>query len=459
MRVFPPATAIERSEYLGLHRKFKDHPEHVPEELRQLEKKVIEIAAGGYALRQGEEMDTEDWQMMLTLVKQGNMSRAVAPNLPALGRILLQGMKNKALSKLDSKEETLAMLYQHFRTSRERQMPEDLVGYTNLMAYKEFVGDTLRGLIGEALEAYKSQDPDGYSEAVREIAAGRTKDLGGIARKVSGIIDAYRKNELTESNAKEVVEKVLSPLGISGYEMWPHLLGKEKQEIVQIFSGQTVLKESPKEELVMHMAQALLGREYAGMWRQMQKWEYREGTERMRLKPVVSKRKAHAAIGLNMGVCTAADEKLWDDPNFLHLILFDEAGVAQGGAHLLVVEEGGKKYLSLPGINPSIALMNKAQAEEIYDTIITLAQDIAELMGCEKELLIPTKAFIHSNRLDIQQIVASRSRDYENKPLSRKIQFSYQPNYSFRRVFVVPAKVKPEVIPVVPEQESVEIAL
>ena len=139
------------------------------------------------------------------------------------------------------------------------------------------------------------------------------------------------------------------------------------------------------------------------------------------------------------GVCTAADEKLWNNPDFMNVIIFDENNIAQGGMHILIIEDMGKKYLTLPGINPSIELLSKVAADDIYSKLISYAQELAKALNCEA-VLIPKNKVIHSNRSAIQRIISSKlypDKINDIEPLTKIHPFSYSPEYSFQSVFVV----------------------
>ncbi|HRZ86694.1 MAG TPA: AAA domain-containing protein [bacterium] len=169
------------------------------------------------------------------------------------------------------------------------------------------------------------------------------------------------------------------------------------------------------------------------------------GDRGLKLRCVVSKRKAHAVAGFNMGVCVASDEKLWNDRNFMNVILFDEQGIAQGGMHVMVVdEEDGKKYLTLPGINPSVGLLSRVPAKEVVGKLLAYAQALAWELGCDA-VLIPERADIHSNRPEVRQAIADE--DFGKVHLAKQHLFSHAPEYSFQDCFLVPASAAEEAVP------------
>jgi hypothetical protein len=176
------------------------------------------------------------------------------------------------------------------------------------------------------------------------------------------------------------------------------------------------------------------------MQKEMAKYEFKEGAEggvAKKLRFEVSKKLAHSVAGLNMGVCIAVDDELWNKKEFSNVILWDENGIARGGFHTEIVTEGEDKYLSLPGINPSSSLLDSVDPNQLYDGIIEYAKEMAEKIGA-KGLLIPTAEVIHSNRDVIQKIVASKN--YETKSLAQPHSFSYSPyEYSWQDAYFVRA--------------------
>jgi len=134
-----------------------------------------------------------------------------------------------------------------------------------------------------------------------------------------------------------------------------------------------------------------------------------------------------------MGVCVTPDEQLWNNSNFMSVIIFDAEGTAQGGMHLLVIEDEGEKYLTLPGINPSIALLGQAEAAQLYEEMIIYAKEAAQKLGC-KEVLLPQNKEIYSNRGQIHEVVEAKG--LEPHELSKAHEFSYDPyEYDFRNCY------------------------
>ena len=121
-------------------------------------------------------------------------------------------------------------------------------------------------------------------------------------------------------------------------------------------------------------------------------------------------------------MCVAADVELWNTPGFMHLALWRN-GVCVGDVHLLFVEEAGRRYLALPGINPGVALLDQIEADVLLAALLGRAAELAREAGCAA-VWIPAAPSIHSNRHAVHEaIVASKL------PLrrTRGHAFSYHP--------------------------------
>ncbi len=131
-------------------------------------------------------------------------------------------------------------------------------------------------------------------------------------------------------------------------------------------------------------------------------------------------------------MCTAADVELWNQPEFLQTIIWGPDNIARGGIHLLAVEESGRLYLLLPGINPSLTLIEEAGADIIYDTIIRFAGRLAQSWNLSG-VWIPASLHIASNRGPIGYVI--RRQDYPVRTIS-PVRFGVSPySYTIDRVF------------------------
>ncbi|MEZ4238381.1 MAG: hypothetical protein R3F59_19965 [Myxococcota bacterium] len=93
------------------------------------------------------------------------------------------------------------------------------------------------------------------------------------------------------------------------------------------------------------------------------------------------------------GVCVAGDTALWRNPDFLQVVFWGPEGVALGGMHLLVVAEGDRRFVTLPGINPSLALLDQVAAADVLDCAVDYAWRLARTWGCDG-VWVPTATWI-----------------------------------------------------------------
>ncbi len=137
---------------------------------------------------------------------------------------------------------------------------------------------------------------------------------------------------------------------------------------------------------------------------------------RLRLRAVKGLAYAHWTTGA--GVCVYEDTYHWKDPDFVLLtptIEFPRGSFvpfrSEGFIATKVAVINGEKYLTLPGFNPSIELMNMAKPSEILVRLMNRVRRYARVMGCEA-ILIPTTTNISSNRSEINTEIKRR---YGNK--------------------------------------------
>ncbi|MCX5782603.1 MAG: leucine-rich repeat protein [Elusimicrobia bacterium] len=452
--VLSPEATMEEAMYENLNETRPDRKE----DTKALERAVVrwkpiqwrkfEASVGNYKLKDpSEPLNSTPWGTILKVVKEVNKeekSTFKEEEKSKLGKELIEILKNKDWSRHgeedikkweNKREEIIKQLYRLYR-SNGFSLPENLNTIEHIMNHKQFVGDTLRDLINEAVNAYRKGSETNekyYQESMGNLYRTKIKDPAKGAKIILGIL----KNEKIEEPVKK--ERIGGILGIEEGVLdmvWEKI--KEKKElgkIEEVLSGIEFKIQQGKEAL--DLAQVLQGEEYKQMQGEVNaKYEFNEGKDKLKLRFLVSKRKGHGVAGYNMGVCVAPDKQLWNNPNFMNAIIWDEKGLAMGGFHILIIENEGKRYLTLPGINPSSKLLAQVAADSIFDEIIKYAHDVAKVLKCE-EVLIPSNSTIHSNRSEIQRVIASR--EYEKKMLKEIQPFSYSPyKYEFQECLVVP---------------------
>ncbi|MBI4708181.1 MAG: M48 family metalloprotease, partial [Candidatus Omnitrophica bacterium] len=436
--VFPPETTVSRNMYGGIYSSRPDRPQDtagIPDDLTKTP--FFAVSTGRYILKDpSNPLDQTPWMTLLEVIKEVNPQEKIVVNeneLVEIGRRLLEYWQTGDPNR--GRKELLRELYRYFIASRDIKLPDALTSIREIMALKEFVGDTLMDLIGDCTAKYREQNPQQYQALVNKMFKARLNNPRGSAKAILGARKALANNPNELRN--RVKSNILRIEDESTFDMlWAKIenLTAEK-EITRILEEITFQVQPGKEALII--SQRLQGSEYQAMQKEVStKYEFQEGNKKVSLRILLSKRKAHGVAGLNMGVCVAPDKELWGNPNFYNAILFDENGIARGGMHILIIEDSGKKYLTLPGINPHTTLLMRVAADEIYSKFVSYAQALAKQLGCAG-VLIPENPSIHSNRSEIRRVISARN--YGKQTLSKIHQFSYSPHgYHFQTCFFVP---------------------
>src|SRR4030095_1304792 len=143
---------------------------------------------------------------------------------------------------------------------------------------------------------------------------------------------------------------------------------------------------------------------------------------------------AYGLNGLSSGVCTVEDMDLWKNPNFKLLAITDEIkGQVGGYIHVFETEIEDKKYLTLPGINPSAEFMGRVDGKKLYEGLINQVVEFAR-SGDYASVYIPTSPNIHSNRSDIQRAILKAEYPIKTIP---QVYWNIRPSpYPFTEVYV-----------------------
>jgi hypothetical protein len=433
MYVFPPAVTTQREQYLNLYRSRPDRPKDTKAIPAALQGKPLEVSTGRYILKDASRpLDETAWQTILKVIQEINQREKITfsqEEIIALGKELLENWQKGSV--YSRREDLLRKLYIYFRASRAQQLPDNLATLKNIMGIKQFLGDTLRDLIAECIARYKEADAQTYEVILAKMFKAKIENPKAAAKQVAGIIKGSKANpEQTRQRIGKAL-RIEDETTLEG--LWEKIKDKETPEEIASILTDLAFKVQPGKEATV-ISHQLQGSDYKAMQSEVSaKYEFKETQEKLKLKFIVSKRKAHGVAGLNMGVCIAPDEQLWNTPNFMNVIIFDENNIARGGMHLLVIKDGGKKYLVLPGINPSTSLLTQVASDDIFNQLISYAAEIAEALNCQA-VLIPKDATIHSNRSEIQRVIAAKN--YRSIELSKIHPFSYAPGYSFQSCLV-----------------------
>lgn len=469
--IFPPAIGITQEQYMGLVRNRPDRQGDVSEHLAELQHEQIEVRTGKYQLSEGEELNLENWTILGNAIKKVNeeLDELKEGKLKVDEREIadrLLGMyKNGDSEKPENQVYLFENMYRYHLAQDGGRMESGFeISVPGLMQYKEFVGDRIKNdLIKSCLKEWKKSNKDEFDklrqDALNRMKKGQVQNYAKVKNMLTGI--NKQKNGVKREKAIVRLDEYLKHFGLS-YELVkeqnPESLRIELEAVVVEYEGDLVeesyqtqeyydspafleafdkfsAKHDVEELMYKKIGSDLVAGINKSMRQEVDKFEFEGelgGEEKKQLEFMTSKRKEHGVIGYNMGVCVAPDEQLWNDEKFSNDIIFDpELKQAMGGMHLL--ERDG--HLCLPGINPSLGLLNSVDNEELFDLMIERAKRIKEKLGLDK-LLIPIDLAIHSNRTQIQEII--RKKNYNKYILKQEAKFSYDPHqYNFRECFEV----------------------
>ncbi|MFN7160823.1 MAG: hypothetical protein ACK4NC_04420 [Candidatus Gracilibacteria bacterium] len=438
--VFPPAIGIKKEEMLSLYASREDRQsdvDHIFQEKMPLieAKSSFSVSTGKMVLESGAELDMRQWNQLSEVIREVHKEEkegVLEEDLSNIGTQLIEWYRSpepvpqKALWKL---------MYRHEVIGGMRLSETPGFSITELMKYKEFIGDRIKSdYVKKSIQAYTESFPKEYTELCDQLKSRISiKDITNVAMHVWKMRETYVSKPSTEIDQK--FRKIWQDKYLLTVD--EVLAVENKEELEEILSVR--MKKDISEELPRMIGVKLVQETNDKMLKELNKFNFEtSGKEKEReLHFVISKRKSHSLAGYNMGVCVAPDKKLWNTPEFMNAICFDtEMQRAMGGMHFYFVTYEGEKYLSLPGINPSLDLLSVTKAKDIYDKFIEFAVQIAKIAGC-KSIWIPESSSIHSNRTQIIDII--REKQYQKRSLEKEIAFSYDPHpYTYRDVYIIP---------------------
>jgi hypothetical protein len=294
---------------------------------------------------------------------------------------------------------------------------------SQLLAIRALAADRLSGLVETAVVAARADDPDRVDRLVQTRLAPAPRIGPGLIKALAKTLAAIRDNKLSRDAG---IKRLQGQLAM--FELPEDPIAALDGDLATALHGLPARRAQiePGKELARIHAD-LVGQELAEMTAVIARaLEYRPSSQLVMLDCTITKRALHAPIGLTAGVCVASDLELWNSPGFMHLALWLD-GICMGSAHLLVLTEGDKRYLALPGINPSFALLDRVEAAVVLRKILERAIDLAREAGLAG-VWVPTAPGIHSNRRSIHEALVEL-----NLPEQRTSghAFSYSP-YAYR---------------------------
>lgn len=437
--VFPPSVSATRDTYEALYRTMSDRPEDTRLwDAGPLAQHELTVASGAYQLRDGVDVDRSPWATLVSVLSQREADRDEPP--APLGWDLLCAWAEGRIGQPKTREALLARLVTCLPS--QDAVSSELETASHLLALHELAADRLHGAVEACLLAARAEDGGRYDRLVREKLAPPPRINPGLVKSVAKTLDAWRAGSIDAAPAHKRLAGQLHAFIVDERAAEALRAAETLATALAALEPKPVQLEAAKEVRRVHAD--LLGQDVQAMHRVLFGdaetgpgcLEYRASSDVQRLVAQVTKRRAHCVAGLTEGVCVVHDEQLWNRPEFLQLVLWNEHGTCVGGVHLLVVEENGERFLTLPGINPTLALLELVDAPVLLDALVAHAWRLAKhwkLAG----VWIPQPQSIHSNRRALHDAIAQKRWPLRS---SKNHQFSYRPYaYSFDAVFAVPA--------------------
>ena len=413
--LFPPALGVTRGDYVHLYQRMKDRPEDVErwEPGPELRRRRYVLARGSWQLREDAALDGAAWEFVLSVLRE--LPASTGEDAAALGWDLLRIWTEGRLGREATQRELLGRMFARMKLGGSL-LPTEARTAAQLLAVQELLSDQLRDLVEEVLLAARKEDRERFSRLVQDKLAPPVRLGPGLLKAVLGTVEAVRSGTLSQQDATVRLERQLHLFEVEASSLLGTLLRarspEELKEVLASLQPRKVELEPGKEVHRIHAD--FVGQLVQAMQRQLHgspghpgALEYRASSDSLVLEFELTKRKAHAAVGFSEGVCTAGDVALWNRPEFLQCVFWDEEGIAQGGMHLLIVEEKGRRYLTLPGINPSVRLLARVEASVVLEAVVDYGWRLARKLGLQG-VWVPASPAIHSNRRAIHEELERR---------------------------------------------------
>lgn len=459
--VFPPALGVSREEYVRLIRRREDRSQDIPFEWEPFQGREVVFPLGKWELSEGERFETVPWARLSEVITWVNDKKIVIEEkdkaeaneiIVSPSAVIEIGRSMVRILSESNAVTTKAALrdgYALFLARGGAKLPDFISGREEGARLFEWSKDSLRDVVDAALRAYHEADAATFEievgEATRKDIPPKAKKA--IAKSVSGIM---RNTKMEEGQKTDRIKAILQGAGV---ELEGDIYQQIQSKIETIGDDDVMLEKtvtivideilagakgatSEAGKISSIIVQKILGADAVGIEKEMAKWSFIEGAEggeERKLQFQITKKKLHAVAGLNMGVCVAVDDQLWNKPEFSNVVLFGDDGVARGGMHFEVVRDQRRTYLSLPGINPSLTVLREVSGKRLLQAMLDYAKECAKAVGADA-ILIPTNATIFSNREELHGVV--REMKLPTKSLSQSHQFSYSPfAYSWRDAY------------------------
>ena len=441
--VFAPQMMISNNSYKRLYAKRTSETDNIVKNCGRMRRKIFTLNRTKAYLSEGVRVDFSLWNaaargILQTHVEIDANSSYKQKYLPQESSDLhtLLSMKQNQVDITERCERTMSVLYRHHlsKTPGERLTDYFTSRPASLRQYQEFIEiRTRQGLIDDLIVAYERDYPNEYFSIQREAIHSFEKSY---VSKLISLVKAIKKQErfgnISGENYTACLTLLRQHLGFSDLEEETVLKmsGAELSRIGQInFSVNK--QDLTKEFILSKLTKDICSK----MDAEIEKFtisQIETDSGQQKFEFLISKKREHCVIGLNMGVCTAYDDVLWNDPNISNVIIFDKKlKKALGGFCLQIVGD----MLILPTINPSEILLDSADTDELLNKILIFAQLIQRQLGLSALGIAADKEILSNRKIIIEKILA---RDYATKTFSEPVPFSDRPSYSMKSYFLVP---------------------
>lgn len=443
--VFPPGTSGSRDRHHQVFQQFADHADHLaarsPGEHGQC---VYELPQGAWQMRGGAQIDRGPWDLVMAVREAADEDHPGDTTLE-LGWDLLSRWAEGRIGRDQTKRELLARILRVLRQAGF-DLPLAADSPVQLIECKEFLGDHVRDVVEQGLIAARDQDAGRYERLVRDKIAPDTQIGSGLVKSMHQLAQGLGAGRVEPADAELRLEGQLRHFQYDAGRLLGALVACESRDevraLLQALAPLPVEIEAGKEQ--SRLLADFVGKELRAMQRELfggsgqpakLVYENSDSAPPLEITLELTKRKAHAPIGLCEGVCVATDVELWERSEFFQVVFWGPDGIAAGGMHVLVVSQDGQEFLALPGINPTPRLLDTVEPAGILDFALDYAWRLARHWGCAG-VWVPTSAAIHSNRRAIQLEMHRRQWPTHS---TQQHPFSFRPyRYSFAEVYAVP---------------------
>lgn len=208
-------------------------------------------------------------------------------------------------------------------------------------------------------------------------------------------------------------------------------MAPEVQEMVNDLAHQTSAVRP--EQIAPNLVDAILNDALAVIRGERDKFHYvKTAQSTVGIRPV--KGPAFGLYGLTSGVCTAEDMVAWKNPDYkLFAITREDRDQAVGYVQAFEVRERGKRYLTLPGINPSTEFLGTVQASALYPKLMAQIASFAKEADYDA-VLIPTAPLVHSNRTSISKAILRAG--YPIHTFEKPVQWNSVRGHDFSEAYI-----------------------